>query len=321
MPTFLWPGFLWGVIALPLLVLLYFHLLRRRARYPVVFSTTTVLAAAAAPSWRRHLGLALFLTGLAALIVTLARPVAPLSVPADRSAIMLAIDISGSMRSADIYPTRLDAAKSAAETFVNAVPDRVRIGLVAFAGFAELLSPPINDHRHLNELIAGLGTARRTAIGEGLLEAVAALPGRARPTPDGTLPPPSGPLPPAIVVLLSDGRSNTGIDPLQAAEIARLQEVRVYTVGMGQRVTPDNAWTIGGPMDEDTLQAIATVAGGTYHHASTAQALHMIYKTLAAQIGWERRPIEISAATAGVALLLLIAASVISLVVVHPLRA
>lgn len=320
MPTFVWPNLLWGLLGVPLLAVLYLRLLRRRVHYPVTYPTLETIRQASTPSGRRHVAAALMGLSLAATVVALSRPMVPLPVQADQAAIMLAIDISGSMRSADIEPTRLDAAKEAARAFLEAMPGRVRIGLVAFAGFASLLASPTMEHRRIQDLIAGLGTARRTAIGEGLLEAVAALPGRARPTPEGVLPPLNDPLPPGIIILLSDGRSNTGIDPLQAAEIARRQQAMVYTVGMGQRISPDSAWTIGGPLDEDTLQAIAAATGGTYHHASTARALHEIYRTLARQIGWERKPVEVSALAAGFAGFLLVSATLVSWLLVHPIR-
>ncbi len=322
MPTFTAPGFLWALLTLPLLAAAYLAALRRPTRYRVSYSTGSLLAAAAARTGRRrHLPAAFFLLGMAAIMVALARPVAPIRVPADRAAIMLSIDVSGSMRSTDIFPTRLEAAKEAARTFINALPDRVRVGLVVFAGFATVLSEPTTDHTRLINLISGLGMARRTAIGDGLLEAVAALPDRVRPGLDGALPPiPSDPVP-GIVVLLSDGRNNAGIDPLQAAQIARDQKVRVYTIGLGQRVTPDTAWTIGGPMDEETLQTVASMTGGQYNHASSAQRLRGVYRTLARRVGWEQRLTEVSAVAAGLAALALIAAAAVSWLRLTPLRA
>src|SRR3989304_4722532 len=161
--TFIWPGLLWGLLLVPAVLALYVRLLRR---------------------------------ALAPAGVGVARPVVPLPVPADRSAIILAIDSSGSMRSQDILPTRLDAAKAAAKDFVAALPNRVRLGLVMFGGYALLLVPPGTDRPRILEAVDGLGFVRRTAIGEGLLEAVVALPERSRPGLDGTLPPPSGPPPP-----------------------------------------------------------------------------------------------------------------------------
>jgi len=322
MPTFTSPGFLWGLLILPLLAAAYIRAVRRSSRYRISFSTGSLLAAAVARTGgRQHLSAALFLLSFVAIILALARPEALVRVPADRAAIVLSIDISGSMRSTDVSPTRLDAAKAAAKTFIDTVPDRVRIGLVAFAGFGTVLSEPTTDHARLIGLIDGLGLARRTAIGEGLLEAVAALPDRAKPGLDGSLPPiPPNPTP-GFVVLLSDGRNNAGIDPLRAAEIARDQKVRVYTIGLGQRVTPDNAWTIGGPMDEETLQAIASMTGGQYYHSSSAQSLLGVYRTLGRRIGWERRPTEVSAIAAGIALLALLAAAAISWLRLSPLRA
>ena len=322
MPTFTSPGFLWGLLALPLLAAAYMAAVRRPTRYRISYSTGSLLAAAAQRSGKRqHLSAAFFLLAVAAIILALARPEAPIRVPADRAAIVLSIDVSGSMRSTDVFPTRLDAAKAAARTFIHAGPDRVRIGLVAFAGFATVLSEPTTDHARLIGLIDGLGMARRTAIGEGLLEAVATLPDRAKPGLDGSLPPiPADPTP-GIVVLLSDGRSNAGIDPLQAAQIARDQKGRVYTVGLGQRFTPDNAWTIGGPMDEETLQTMASMTGGQYYHASSTQSLLGVYRTLARRVGWERRPTEVSAVAAGLALLALLAAAALSWLRLSPLRA
>ena len=322
MPTFTSPEFLWGLVILPLLAAAYVAGVRRSSRYRISYSTGSLLAAAAAQTGRRqHLSAALLLVAFAATLLALARPEALIRVPADRAAIVLSIDVSGSMRSTDVSPTRIDAAKAAAKTFIAAVPDRVRIGLVVFAGFASVLSEPTTDHARLIGLIDGLGLARRTAIGEGLLEAVAALPDRVKPGPDGTLPPlPANPTP-GFVVLLSDGRTNAGIDPLRAAEIARDQKVRVYTIGLGQRVTPDNAWTIGGPMDEETLQTIASMTGGEYYHSSSAQSLQGVYRTLGRRIGWERRPTEVSAVAAGLALLALLSAAALSWLRLTPLRA
>jgi Ca-activated chloride channel family protein len=322
MPTFTAPGFLWGLLLLPLLAAAYIAAVRRPSRYPVAYSTGSLLASAAALAGRRrHLSAVLFLLGIAAVIVALARPEALIRAPADRAAIVLSIDVSGSMRSTDIDPTRLDAAKAASKTFIETVPDRVKIGLVVFAGFSTVLSAPTNDHARLIGLIDGLGLARRTAIGEGLLEAVATLPDRVKPRWDGTMPPTVTDPAPGFVVLLSDGRSNAGIDPLQAAQIARDQKVRVYTVGLGQPVTPDNVWTIGGPMDEETLQSIASITGGQYYHASSAKALQGVYRTLARRVGFERRPTEVSALAAAVALLALLAATMVAWLRLAPLRA
>ena len=320
--TFIWPSLLWGFLLIPILLTIYLRVMRRPVTLPVAYSTAVAAADAAARGSRmpRHLPAALLLLALVTSLTALARPVTVLPVPADRSALMLAIDVSGSMRSQDVAPTRLEAAKSAAKEFVAALPARVRVGLVMFGGYAQVVVPPVTDHARVSDAIDGLGFVRRTAIGEGLLEAVAALPERARPGADGTLPPgSSGPRPPGIVILLSDGRSNTGIDPLEAAEAARRQEVTVYTVGVGQRVTPGNTFTIGGPLDEETLQEIAQRTGGRYYHASSAEGLRDVYRKLARTVGWERRPQEVSAIAAALGAVALLAALAVSRLIMHPL--
>ncbi len=321
--TFLWPVLLTGLLLVPLVLAVYVRLLRRpRAILPY---STTALAAAAMRHRNRfatYLPPSLFLLALAAAIIALSRPVVMLPLPADQSAIMLSLDVSGSMRSVDVQPTRLDAAKDAAKRFVTSLPGRVRVGLVIFGGYAQLIAPPTTDHQRVVEELDALQFIRRTAIGEGLLEAVVALPGRVKPGPDGVLPsPPSGSRPPGFVVLLSDGNSNTGINPLEAAEIARRQEVTVYTVGVGQPYAPDNFGfgTIGGPLDETTLKEIARATGGTYNHASSAERLRDIYRGLARVVGWERRPMEAGGPAAALAAMALIAALALSRLITHPL--
>ncbi|MDR7484106.1 MAG: VWA domain-containing protein [Armatimonadota bacterium] len=299
MVEFLWPGFLAGFALLPLLVAAYARWIRRPVPRVVTYpDATTVLAATGqGRRWRRHLGAGLFLIGLAAVITALGRPTFPIPVPADRAAIMLVIDISGSMRSTDIEPNRLEAAKAAAKIFLDDLPDQVRVGLVTFGGYATLVAPPGTPHDRIKASIDGLNYfIRRTAIGAGLLEAMAALPGRGRPGPDGTLPSlPTVKRPPGIIILLSDGRSNTGIDAVRAAEMARAQEVTIHTIGVGQTEWRPGAFMIGGALDETELRAVANAGGGTYHHASSASALKDVYRSLARSVGWERRPDEVSA--------------------------
>jgi len=319
--AFQWPGVLWGLVLVPVLAAAYVWLLRRRARAPVRFPGVDVLAAALGQrrsAWR-HIPAALFLVGVVALMVAMARPVVPLRVPTDRSAIMLAIDVSGSMLSQDVAPSRLEAARAAAKAFVAALPGRVRIGLVTFAGYATVHMMPTTDHARLQEVIDAIGVRHRTAIGDGLMEAVAALPGRVRPLPDGTLPPmPPGPRPPGFVVLLSDGQNNAGMDPLVAADLARREEVTVYTVGIGVPIT-ENRFVIGGPLDEDTLRAVAHRTGGEYFHPTSGGALRDVYKRLARSVAWVSQPVEATAIVAGLAASIVIAALAISFLR-HPLQ-
>jgi Ca-activated chloride channel family protein len=322
MIEFIWPTLLWLLILVPAAIFVYVRLLRRAAARAIVFPDLGVVAAAAAeaPRWRRHLAAAALLVGFALALVALSRPVFPIPAPADRSAIMLVIDVSGSMRSTDIDPNRIEAAKAAAKAFLEDLPKQVRVGLVTFAGYAQVVAPPGTDHNVIAERLDEIRLLPRTAIGEGLLEAMAALPGRVRPTYDGTLPQaPPDDLPPAIVILLSDGRSNTGINSVTAAEIARRQNVTVHTIGVGNPNPSPGSWVIGGAMDESELQAVAQAGGGTYHQASSAMALKGVYRKLARAVGWERRPDEVSAVFALAGATAVGVAVTLSRWVTHPL--
>jgi Ca-activated chloride channel family protein len=318
---FLWPTLLWGLAVVPVLLALYLRALGRRSLWLVWYPNLAILAEAAGRGGRvrRHLPAALFLLAVAAAVLGTARPMVPIPVPSDRAAIMLAIDVSGSMRSQDIHPNRLAAAQEAARTFLKTVPPTVSVGLVSFGGFATLLAPPTTDRQRVIDGIDSFYFVRRTAIGEGLLESVAALPGRARPAPDGSLPPrPAGGWPPGFVILLSDGRSNTGIDPIRAAGIARQQGVVVYTIGVGS-TDPNAGWTIGGTLDDEELQAIARETGGLYFHAKSAAGVRNVYRHLARVIGWERRPEEVTTLAGTLAAMALIAAVAVSRLSAHRL--
>lgn len=250
----------------------------------------------------------LYFGALTMVVVAAARPVLPLRLPAREAVVVLSVDTSGSMRSQDMQPNRLEAAKQAAKEFLRAVPRDVRVGLVAFAGTAQLLHPPVLDREAVVRSLESLSFGPRTAIGDGLLEALTALPGRLRPRPGE--PAPLRPwLPRAAVILLSDGRSNTGLNPLEAAEAAARQNVTVYTVGVGRPVQTDMFWTIGGPLDETTLKEMARITGGEYFHASSAQALTGVYRGLARRVGWETRRVEVSGVIALLAAMALVAAA------------
>ncbi len=319
--SFQWPALLWGLLLIPLMAGLYVWLLRRRSRLSVSFPMLDIVAIAVDTRHRiirRHLPAAFFLLTVLAIATALARPVISLPVPSDRTTMMLAIDVSGSMLSQDVDPSRLEAAKAAAKTFVTTLPSTLRIGLVTFAGYAVLVVPPTAEHQRVLEAIDAITVRHRTAIGDGLLEAVAALPERVRPLPDGTLPPMRPDLPPGTVVLLSDGQNNAGTDPLVAADIAHRERVTVYTVGIGVPLTPATRWILGGPLDEETLRAMAVRTGGAYYHPKTGRELRDIYKKLARSAGWERRPVEVTSLAAGAGILALLAAVTLG-VGLHPL--
>jgi Ca-activated chloride channel homolog len=323
--TFQWPLMLLGLVTLPVLAAVYVWTLRRPVRAPVAHTQLALLAQAVAASspWRRHVPAALAALALTAVILAMARPVAPLPVPAVQNTVVLSVDVSRSMLADDIPPSRIEAAKTAAREFVRAVPRGLKVGLVSFSSYATLIIPPTADRQRVLEAIDLLSTEFATAIGDGLLEAVWALPGRQRPSPGASASPPQPPVPPGTVVLLSDGQSNRGTIPQDAARVAREQDVKVYTIGVG---TPEGTFlSLGGRsiwvrLDEATLQEIAEMTGGRYYHATSASELRRVYRQLSRTIGWEARPTEVSALAAGAAALLLVGAVGISLLGVHRLQ-
>lgn len=330
MMNFLWPQMLLMYGVLPLLVGAYLWTMRRRALTSIRYSSLELVARAATAGsrLRRHVPAVLYLSTLCAIIFAAARPTIPLPVPTNSTAVMLSIDVSGSMSARDIAPSRIDAAKAAALEFVRTLPAGSKAGLVAFSTRAVLLAPPTEDHDRVIQAIAGLEPDADTAIGDGLLEAVYALPGRLRPPAVPTVAPSPAPavgdpdLPPAAVVLLSDGGNNTGAEPLDAAIIAKQWNVKVYTVGVGSpiaavaRSSDSNNWD---PVDEETLKMIAQVTGGSYQGVSSSWALKRAYAALGRSIAWERRATEVSGLAAAAAAALLVCTVVASRLWLHPL--
>jgi Ca-activated chloride channel family protein len=294
----LWPGFLYGLILLPLLVLAYIWMLRRRRQFVIRFSSLSLVREAAGKqSWlRRHLPFVLFLLSLTSLILALTRPTASVLVPSNQATIILAMDVSRSMCSTDIPPNRLTASKDAALTFVESRERGTRIGIVAFAGFAELVQPPTDDKELLAGAITNLTTARRTAIGSAILrsiDAIAEIDERVAPTQldASSQPAPADGFLPHIIVLLTDGSSNAGPSPFTAADQAAQRGIRVYTIGFGtlNNSSPMNCGDLfsesdqfgglgfgfGNPfggggggfrreLDEGTLKQVADITGGSY---------------------------------------------------------
>ena len=241
----LWPAYLLLLTAIPLVVLAYVLALRRRRRFAVQYSSLSLIRQAM-PSgfrWRRHLPFALMALAIALLILALSRPFANVTVASSRTTVMLALDVSLSMCADDIYPNRLTVAQEAAEGFIDSQEPDTRVGIVAFAGIAQLIVPPTTDRDALLEAVANLTTARATAVGSAIARSLDAL---AEINPDiepvsvyvnaregGTDPGLEDSLQPDVIVLLTDGASNRGVRPLAAARAARDRGVRVYTIGFG----------------------------------------------------------------------------------------
>lgn len=347
---FLWPGLLILLGLLPLLVLLYVLGQRRRRPSGVRYSSLVLIREALPRSSfvRRHLPFALFALALAGLAVALARPVVIASVPTNQTTIVLAIDVSGSMCSTDIPPSRIQAAEAAATQFIQSQGPSTQIGIVAFSGFAEIIQAPTTDRQMLLDALNSLTTGRRTAVGSGILDAIDAIseidPAVAKSQTDTTpgLPPtpvPKGAYVPEIIVLLTDGASNAGPLPIDAAQQATDRGVRVYTIGFGTAdpgpMDPACAPNlvgrepfIGGQgfgggtggggqggfrrgIDEATLKQVAELTDGAYYPAESAEQLQGVFQGLPTNLITKHEVLEIgvgfvafSALSAGLALLL-----------------
>ena len=326
--TFLWPGFLFLLLLIPLLIVAYVLILRRRRRFGIRFSSLALVRDAIPRQslWRQHLPFALFLLALAGLIAAFARPVSIVSVPTDQTTIILAIDVSRSMCSTDVKPTRLQAAEAAALSFVQRQKGGTQIGLVAFSTFAELIQPPTADQEMLQTAIESLTVGRRTAIGSAILKAIDAIAEIDKNVPASVdpltgvepTPVPKGAYVPDIIVLLTDGASNTGPRPTDAAQQAVDRGIRIYTIGFG---TPNGSefascqssdpfGGFGGPfgfggfsggfggfrrgIDEATLKQIASMTGGQYYSASSAGELQNVFRSLPTYLITKHETTEIS---------------------------
>ena len=307
--TFEWPLLLFGLLAIPVLALLYALAQRRRRVYAARFTNLALLreVVGRAPGLRRHLPPLLYMLGLAALLVSLARPNAVIAVPRDQTSVMLVIDVSGSMAARDLQPDRMAAATLAARSFVEALPEPLQIGLVSFNATASLNAPLTRDRALVTRAIDSLRANGGTAIGDGLNLALDALANR--PIDE------AGERAPGLVVLLSDGASSAGRPPVVAAERARAEGVRVFTVGIGDR---DAAPVVGNNrtqvrLDEATLQTIAETTDGEYFYAAETSELERIYHDLGSQISWVEEKTEVTALVTALGTLLVMIGGVLSL--------
>ncbi len=336
--TFQWVSMLWFLLLVPVLVLFYIWAQRRRQKFAIRYASLMLVkdAMGRGPGFRRHIPALMFLVALTVMIFALARPLATISLPSNRGTVILALDISGSMRAQDVKPTRLDAAKEAALEFVNKMPPRVRIGVAAFSGTAALVQAPTTSREDIRAAIDRLLLQRGTAIGSGILVALDAIledeqqgMSTAAPLPaqnDPLLPAPPAPQEPdpvapgsntsAVIVLLSDGQNNQGPDPLDASEKAANRGIRIFTVGLGS-VRGDvigfegRSFRVG--LDEAALKKIAQNTGGQYFKANDAGDLMRIYKSLSTRLIASKDQTEITALFTALAVALLLVAGTLSL--------
>jgi Ca-activated chloride channel family protein len=340
---FLWPEFLALLVLVPLLAGLYVWLLRRRKRLAVRYANLSLVkeALGRGPGWRRHVPPALFLLALTALMIAVARPTAVITLPSQHETIILAMDVSGSMRAADVEPNRLTASQVAAKAFVSEQPRSARIGVVSFAGTAALVQPPTQNREDIVAAIDRFQLQRGTAIGSGIIVSLAAI------FPDAGIdigqltygreprsqaidqkkdgkpafkPVPPGSYASAVIILLTDGQRTTGPDSIEAAKMAADRGVRVFTVGVGTpqgEIIGFEGWSMRVRLDEETLKQIANITQGEYFYAGNAVDLKKIYENLNSRLVMEKKDTEISALFAGLGALLAVIAASLSVLWFH----
>ncbi len=337
--SFFWPSMLWLMLLLPLLVLLYFWLLSKRRKNTLRLANLAVAKAALGkgPGWRRHVPPALLLAALASMLFAVSRPTATITLPMTERTIMLAMDVSGSMRAEDVKPNRLVASQVAAKAFVQALPRTVKVGVVSFAGTAAVVQAPTTSREDVLAAIDRFQLQRGTATGSGIILSLATLfpdagieiqnatgqrnfqggPGgskglaaekREREEREKAFTPVApGSYNSAAIIMLTDGQRTTGPDPLDAAKMAADRGIRVYTVGVGTtngETIGFEGWSMRVRLDEETLKKISLLTQGDYFFAGTAEDLKKVYESLSSRMVVEKKETEISALFAGLGALL-----------------
>ncbi len=338
---FLWPETLWLLFAVPVLVAVYVVLLRRRKKVALRYASLTIVkeAMGAGQSMRRHVPPLLILLALTTMFVAVGRPVAVVTLPTQHETVILAMDVSGSMRATDVKPNRLAASQAAAKAFIAEQPPTTRIGVVAFAATASLVQTPTLNREDIIASIDRFQPQRGTAIGSGIIVSLATLFPDAgidvskllygrdawrsipldqarEPEKKDFKPVPPGSYNSAAIILLTDGQRTTGPDSLEAARMAADRGVRVFTVGVGTKdgeTIGFGGWSMRVRLDEETLKNIANLTHGEYFYAGTATDLVKVYKMLNSRLVLEKKETEITALLSAAAAVMVLLAAALSL--------
>lgn len=290
--SFLNPERLLLLAAVVVLGAVYVVLQGRRRTYTVRFTNVDLLSSLAPrrPGWRRHIPAAMFLLAIATLVVGFARPTREERVPRERATVIMAIDVSLSMEASDVSPTRIDAAKAAAASFVDILPPKLNVALVAFSGNAILKVPPTTDHERLKQGISELELGERTAIGEAVFASIDAI--KSVPPDD------AGTTAPARIVLMSDGHTTSGRPNEDAGEAARNLGIPVSTIAFGTDEgtieDPMSGRRVQVPVDREALEALAQQTDGTYFEALTEGQLRDVYQDIGSSVGYTNEQTEIA---------------------------
>ena len=340
--TFQWPLMLWALLTVPALIALYLFILRRKKQAALRYANLGLVreALGVGNRLRRHIPPALFLLALTLMLLATARPVATVTLPTQQETVILAMDVSGSMRATDVQPNRLEAAQAAAKAFLTELPARTKVGIVSFAATASVVQAPTLSREDLVAAIDRFQLQRGTATGSGLIVALATLfpdagidisqliygravqsdgntpIGQAKKPKEDFVPVAPGSNQSAAIILLTDGQRTTGPDAQQAAKMVAERGIRVYTVGFGTKEGETigfEGWSMRVRLDEESLKRVAEITQGEYFYAGTAVDLKKVYESLTAKIAFEKKQTEITALFAAAAALLAILAAGLSL--------
>ena len=328
--SFIWPALLWSLLTIPLFVLLYLRMQKRRKQYAVRYGSLGLVqqATGRGVGSRRHIPALFFLAGLTILFLALGRPQMVVGLPKVEGIVILAFDVSGSMSADDFEPTRMEAAKVVAKDFVARQPTTVRIGVVAFSDSGFSVQLPTNDQAAILASIDRLQPQRGTSLANGIivsLNTIANVTGQdpilgitdpasssaATPTPVPTSAENS-----AVIVLLTDGENNMNPDPLAAAQFAADRGVPIHTIAIGSvagTILTVNGFTVHTKVDEATLQQISEITDGLYFNAETEEDLSTIYENIEPRFRINEEETEVTAVFAGLSILVLLVGGMLSL--------
>ena len=328
--SFIWPTLLFTLFSVPLLVLFYLWLQRRRYSFAARYGSLGLVhdGGGRGIGVRRHIPAMIFLAGISILLFSLARPQATVTVPKIEGTVMLTFDVSGSMGAEDLQPNRMEVAKAAAREFVKKQPTGISIGVVVFSDGGISVQAPTDNREETLATIDRLVPRRSTSIGNGLLVALNTIVVDAGDPPilktndlsqDPAVTPteaPQGWYPSAIIVLLTDGENTDEPDPVMAAQLAADLGVRVYTVGVGTTTGTTievDGMTIHTSLDETTLQFISSESGGMYYNAGNEQELGRIYRDIEPKLALKPEEMEVTSVFAGLGMLVFLIGGMLSL--------
>jgi len=338
--TFLWPEMLWLLLLVPAAVIAYVLLLRKKKKIALRYASLSLIknAMGAGQRLRRHVPPLLFIVALTLMLIAIARPAAIVTLPSQHETVILSMDVSGSMRATDVKPSRIVAAQEAARAFVADQPKTTRIGVVSFAATASVVQSPTHSREDILAAIERFQLQRGTAVGSGILVALKMIfpdaefdlrsfnPRReaakataldpSRPADKGTPKPvPAGSYTSAAIILLTDGQTTTGPDPIESARIAADRGVRVYTVGIGTQggeTIGAEGWSMRVRLDEESLKTIANLTRAEYFYAGSATDLQKIYKNLNTKLFFEQKETEVTALFVAAAAVLALVSGLLS---------